>query len=285
MMVAMEANDLEMLQREVQRRLGGCLVQVQLVERLMKRMLALRSVGGTIEEIENQLATRHLDYKTNTLGTLVKEFLTAYVLSEGREAPAIPEPKDLTTPVFHMRVGLQLPEDRMLDLNESLARLVAVRNDAVHHLVDLFPLWTVDGCQQASTYLDEFSKLIGKHSKQLNEWAERHDRSRKEIAGYFQSPDFLDNLIDGIRPDGQVEWAVAGIVNALSEAGNHLAKEGWTRLIDAIAWIQKERPEQIPSRYACSSYRQVIHESRAFEVQKRIDVVGGSTDVWYRAFG
>ncbi len=278
----METTELTSTQKEVYQTLGHGLVQVQLFERQMKRLLALKCIGGTIEEIENQLSSRHLDYKTNTLGTLVKEFLSAYVFPDGTELPSAPEPRQITKPTFHFRVGINMPEDSLVDLSLSLARLVTYRNDVVHHLAEMFQLGSGDGCQQALVYLKEFASCLELHNKQLNELATHHDKVKLEAASFMQTPVFLDMLLDGINPDGSVDWLVAGIVQALNQASQVLSVKGWARLADSINWIRVNAPTQIPSRYRCGSYRHVLHESKSFDVERRLDT-GGRVEVWYRA--
>lgn len=278
----MDKTELTFAQKEVYQALGYGLVQVQHFERQMKRLLALKCIGGTIEEIEKQLSSRHLDYKTNTLGTLVKEFLCAYVFPDGTELPSAPEPRQITKPTFHFRVGINMPEDSLVDLSLSLARLVTYRNDVVHHLAEMFQLGTGEGCQLALAYLKEFASCVDRHNQQLNDWATHHDKVKLEAAAFMQTPVFLDMLLDGINPDGSVDWLAAGIVQALNQASQVLSVKGWARLADSITWIRVNAPTQIPSRYGCGSYRHILHESMAFDVEKRLDSEGRA-DIWYRA--
>lgn len=46
-------------------------------------------------------------------------------------------------------------------------------------------------------------------------------------------------------------------------------------------WIAERHPDQLPAKYGCSSWRQVVHESRLFELRYR--EVDGQRAAWYRA--
>jgi hypothetical protein len=99
------------------------------------------------------------------------------------------------------------------------------------------------------------------------------DETRREAAEFIQSDAFHDLMINGIAPDGTVYWPRAGIVRALREAANELAVDGWTPVAAAGRWITERNPEQQPNKYGCASWRQVLHESRLFELRYR-DVYG-----------
>ncbi|WP_275540119.1 OST-HTH/LOTUS domain-containing protein [Escherichia coli] len=45
-------------------------------------------------------------------------------------------------------------------------------------------------------------------------------------------------------------------------------------------WIADRHPEQLPAKYGCSSWRQVVHECRLFELRYR--EVEGQRAAWYR---
>ena len=107
------------------------------------------------------------------------------------------------------------------------------------------------------------------------------DQTRRLAAEFVQSDAFLDLVIDGIAPDGTVDWPAAGIIRALQEVANELAVDGWTPVAAAGRWIMERSPEQRPNKYGCASWRQVLHESRLFELRYRD--ANGRRAAWYRA--
>ncbi|BCF96619.1 hypothetical protein PPGU19_011880 [Paraburkholderia sp. PGU19] len=74
---------------------------------------------------------------------------------------------------------------------------------------------------------------------------------------------------------------LSGIVYALREATTELAIDGWTRLTDAEAFVVERYPDQTPDQYGCRSWKQVLHESRIFELQYR-ENSGASRSAWFR---
>lgn len=262
--------------------LGRCLVRVQEVELLLKRLLAVRTFGGTVEELEENLAARHADYRTNTLGTLVKEVLGSYLVSETYEHPEVPEPSRSSGVYVHFHNVVTLSDERLLEMRQLFTLFVSTRNDVVHHLAELFQLGTPDGLTQAHEFLTGFEKCLDEVCAESKAWAESYDKLI-EMTGLLNTGPEVENLLfDGIHPDGTVDWEVAGIVRALRNAADALAPGSWAPLDDAVAWIRREAPMQIPSRYKCSTYRQALHESKAFEV-KRERGADSATTFFYRA--
>lgn len=104
--------------------------------------------------------------------------------------------------------------------------------------------------------------------------------ARRALAEVVQSDAFRDSMLNGINPDGTVFWPGSAIVRALQEAASELAVEGWTTVAEAGRWIAERYPEQQPAKYGCSSWRQIVHESRFFEL--RYFEVGGRRFARYR---
>jgi len=107
------------------------------------------------------------------------------------------------------------------------------------------------------------------------------DQARRLTAEFVQSDAFHDLVVNGIAPDGVVDWPASGIVRALRDATGELAVDGWAPVALAGRWIAERHPDQLPAKYGCSSWRQVVHESRLFELRYR--EVDGQRAAWYRA--
>lgn len=106
------------------------------------------------------------------------------------------------------------------------------------------------------------------------------DEVRRLLVESLQSDAGYDLVFNGIAPDGTVDWPTAGIVRVLREVANELAVDGWTPVATAGRWIMERSPEQQPNKYGCASWRQVLHESRLFELRYRD--VDGQRAAWYR---
>jgi len=97
------------------------------------------------------------------------------------------------------------------------------------------------------------SERIDKNYEQLWGWVEHMDQVRLLAAELVKSDAFYDSIVNGIAPDGTVNWPSAGLVRALCEAANEFAVDGWTPVAAVERWIMERSPEQQPSKHGCAS--------------------------------
>lgn len=273
---------LQTLQHEVQRLLGRCLLRLQQYERLIKAIVAHHEIAGPAHALESIRAARIADTASKTLGTLVGQLIGSYVITDEGDTPAevsATAPEDVIS--FGMRMQLSISAEDYVRTENDLKELVSLRNNLVHHFIDQHDLWNLDGCRGAHDALIATYSRIDQHFEQLRGWAEHMDQARQLAAEFVQSDVFHDLVVNGIAPDGSVDWPASGIVRALREAAGELAVEGWTPVAMAGRWIVARHPEQLPPKYGCSSWRQVVHESRLFDLRYR--EVDGQRAAWYRS--
>lgn len=263
------------VQRAVQHKLGGCIWRLQQYERLLKAMLANAELAGEPAQLQALRDARVASVHKTTLGGLVSLFTGGYLRAEDESAPT--RQTDDKAPGdrlwFSFQQRMEMSTERLEAIAAELKELVDLRNELVHHLMERFDLGQLDRCEAALTYLDAGRATIDRHYQTLRSWAEHMDNARAMAVSFMNSDAFKDLLIDGIAPDGQVNWLASGIVSSQREAEQVLASKGgparWTELNAAIAWIAKQHPDETPKRNGCSSWRQVLHESREFEVMKK----------------
>ncbi|MFN3297544.1 OST-HTH/LOTUS domain-containing protein [Caldimonas sp.] len=248
----------------------------------MKAIVAHHEISGPATALASIQAARVADAATKTLGNLVGYFLGSYVVNN-EAATSIDStpcpPSDVVS--LSMRMHLSLSAEDFSRIESELKELVTLRNNLVHHFIDQHDLWSLDGCRGARDALTAAYHRIDQHFEQLRGWAEHMDQARRLAAEFVQSDAFRDLVVNGIASDGAVHWPAAGIVRALRKAAGELGIEGWTPLESAERWIAERYPEQLPAKYGCSSWRQVVHESRLFELRYR--EADGQRSAWYRA--
>ncbi|MBN8451921.1 OST-HTH/LOTUS domain-containing protein [Accumulibacter sp.] len=247
----------------------------------MKAIVAHHDISGPAHSLEAIRAARIEETATRTLGTLVGQLLGSYVVTEEGDAGNQDPDPPVDVISFRMRAQLNLSAEDYARTQDDLKDLVSLRNSLVHHFIDQHDLWTVDGCRAAQDALTAAYTRIDQHFEQLRGWAEHMDQARRLAAEFVQSDVFHDLVINGIAPDGTVDWPAAGVVRALRDAASELAVDGWTPVAAAGRWISERHPEQLPAKYGCSSWRQVVHESRLFELRYRN--VDGQRAAWYKA--
>ncbi|MBK5962938.1 hypothetical protein CCR95_02230 [Thiocystis minor] len=236
----------------------------------MKAIVAHSDLSGPAHALEEIRAARVDEAFTKTLGTLVGRLFGSCIVAEGANTAAdatANEPEDV--PHIAMRMQLSLFPEDYVRTQSDLKELVQLRNNLVHHFIDQHDLWSTDGCLTARDALVAAYERIDKSYEQLRGWAEHMDEVRRQAAEFAQSDAFYDFMVNGIFPDGTVNWPAAGIVRVLREAANVLAVDGWTPVAAAGRWITERSPEQMPTKYGCASWRQVLHESRLFELLYR----------------
>ncbi|MCY1198431.1 hypothetical protein D9M68_134940 [compost metagenome] len=271
------------LQRTVQRKLGRCLLRLQQYELLLKALVAQTDIAGPPDQLQ-AIRTEHIVCaQKKTMGTLVGMLAESYLTSgQDDEGVSEDEPGDGGLRV-RLRSQVELNPEQYEATRIALKELVDLRNELVHHFLQRFNIWEVDGCTAADAHLDASFETIDSHYLTLRGWAQSMDEARAFMASIMATSAFEDFIVNGIWPDGSVNWPTSGAVSCLREAESRFATDGWTKLKTATEWIREQHSDQQPQRYGCGSWRQVIHESRLFEIRKHVNKDNGCNEVWYRS--
>lgn len=268
----MAADPLSDLQDDVQRLLGRSLLGLQQYESLLKAMLANHELGGQPEDIEALRKHRTQKFAGKTLGQLAQALFEEYVVVEGTERPVLDESKLPVDRIsFSFQFSLAMTPERHAQTKAAIEDLVTTRNDLVHHLIDRFDLWSTEGCVAAASHLTSCHSRIRSHYLELCEWAKVMDQARVMHASFLQSDAASNFLLNGVAPDGGVDWPRAGIVRVLREGLRSRGTDGWARLDSVVAWAAETYPEQTPAKYGCATWPEVLHHSRQFQLEYRRD--------------
>lgn len=270
-------------QHEVQRRLGRCLLRLQQYEALMKAVVALHDLSGTMSTLASVPAQRSAELATTNLGKVAERLFKSVIVPDGFVEcdGAVAAPGSGTEAGFRTVVRIQLSQVDFEKAKQGVKDLVDLRNTLVHHLLELFDVWTEQGCIDAIDYLSNAYMRVDEHLQQLRLWAERLDQAKLRAAQELNSPAFITLLENGIAPDGQVFWEASGIVACLREAAAALHVDGWTPLEGAIRRVARNHPAQTPELYGCRSWPHVLHESKLFDLQYRREADAAKV-AWYR---
>lgn len=284
---AVDQEVLQTLQREVQRKFGRAVLILQQYERLVKSLVAEKDLAGPITELqrikENQLKAVSKKTLGQVVGDLTGKLMTPALSDEvsGNSEHHQVEP---SLPWIRISFRMEMQEEHFKETERKMADLVDLRNELVHHFLESHDMWSVPGCQNALGYLEECNKQVDAHYEELRNWAKHLIEAREHSASVFRSPEFQDFVIHDIYPGGAgVHWSSCTIVNLLRDAEDALAKDGWTFLQDAIEFARAVEPKHIPSRYGCSSWRQVLHESGQFDLRREQGQPGEATLTWFRS--
>lgn len=272
-------------QREVQRKLGRNLLRIQQLEFMAKSMVAHSVMVSQSGDIQGFLYKRQQDVAKKTLGQVVGDLTTDLLsLPVSEEGQQQDHPEDPTKIWFRISCRIVMSPEDHKRTKERLAELVELRNQLVHHFIEIHDIWTEAGCANAETYLDDCFRQIDERFEELRQIAQHQDEARKEMANFMQSDEFKDFVQHGILPGGTgAIWPSCTIVKLLRDAEATLAVDGWTPLAKAILYISGREPSHTPRRYGCSSWRQVLHESSMFTIRREQSEPGAATETLYRS--
>ncbi|HEX9172165.1 MAG TPA: hypothetical protein VF861_05840 [Telluria sp.] len=201
--------ELEVLQHEVQRKLGRCMLRLQQYERLLKAMVAGIAVEGPVEQLHATRARREAGVSDKSLGTLLRMFIGSHLTLASSPGAADPGhasagDKSSEVPWASVRFNISMSPEGHAQTKAGLAELVALRNELVHHFIDRFDISDESSCRGASIHLDGCYEQIDSHCKILRNWANSVAKSQALALSYVQSRAFEDAVVHGINPDGSV---------------------------------------------------------------------------------
>lgn len=280
-MTTLDDGDLRKHQHEVERLLGRCILRVQRYEQLIKAMVAHHRVSAPILELERARTAQIGSTARKTLGTLAGDLIGTHVVADKNgpiEDMPINSPENVNW--FAMRTSVILSDADFAQAEHELGEMVGLRNNLVHHFIEQHDMSSVNGCSRAQDALVVTYSRIDQKLAQLRGWAEELKNMQQVMSDVMQSDVFTDWLVDGIAPDGTVDWNASGIASALREAFRVLATDGWAPVVEAGRWVAERYPEQLPAKYGCQSWRQVVHEATVFEL--RYFIMNGDRTACYR---
>lgn len=260
---------------EVQRLLGKCVLQLQGYEHLTKAILTHHRVSGSAVGLEAAITARADEFGRQTLGNLAGKMLGTFIV-DGMPQALDSQPNE--DPEIEMRLCIVLSSEDFAKAKAELEDFVALRNRLVHHFFDDYELRSQSGCEKACLALGEASEKITMAWDMLKIWAGDLDKMKSSMADLMQTPEFRDFHIEG-----KIPWPKTMIVQALREAEIALARDGWAPVLLAEEWLLKHHPDEQPDDYRCRSWRQVIHETRLFDLKYlKLD---GRREAWFRSKG
>lgn len=278
--------ELQALQREVQRKFGRAVLILQQYERLVKSLVSEKDLAGPITELQRIKENQLKAVSKKTLGQVVGDLtgtLMTPSLSDDASEDSEHHQVEPSLPWIRVSFRMEMQEEHFKETERKMADLVDLRNELVHHFLESQDMWSVPGCEKALGYLEDCNKQVDAHYEELRNWAKHIVEAREHSAAFFSSPEFHDFFVHGIYPGGAgVHWPSCTIVNVLRDAEEAHAKDGWTCLQDAIEFARTTEPEHFPSRYGCSNWRQVLRESGQFELRRVQGQPGEATLTWYR---
>jgi len=257
------------------------MLRLQQYEILIKTIVAHHELTGPASDLLTNRDRRVREAAKTTLGPLIKRFVEDVIAQDGAERGMSATDDQTDVISFSFRLNIAMSAEDIALTTRGLQELITLRNTLVHHFLERFNLWQVDGCIQAQAYLEDCYGCIDSHYEELRAWAAHVEAARQQTATFMQTPQFINLLLNGIAPDGSVDWNVAGCISILRAAETTLATDGWAPVTAAAKWIAEHHPDQTPEKYGCRRWNQVLQDSRQFEILYRLEE--GHRVPWFRS--
>jgi hypothetical protein len=193
-------------QGDVQRKLGRFLIRVQQYERLLKALVIDSEHEGNVDTMLVFKEERVKRFATKSLGMVVEELTKSYIQLSRPADEETPddEPDGLGAdkPYFRFKAGIEMDAESLVRTKADLENLVELRNGVVHHLIEKFNVWTLDGCDAAIAHIDAAFATVDAAFSSLKQWAHTAEEARALHIQFMQSSEFLNMLTHSVMPDG-----------------------------------------------------------------------------------
>ena len=255
-------------------KLGRCVLRLQQYEMLCKSVMLAAEIEGSPSTIEANYQTRKERFAKMTLGTLVKEMKTSWLVSDDVQDE---EERDFDVPPgsemiwFRSRFRHSMDPATYERTIADMEELVAMRNDLIHHFLEHFNLWEIETCAEADRHLERSYETIDSHMNELMTWAAHMDEARQHSARIMASEEFQRMLVCELTATTDTATTCmdyAAVTALLKEAEAAHARNGWTLLEHAIEFVNKaSNRAAYPSRYQCRTWH-LLKRSGAFDVDR-----------------
>lgn len=272
MEISDQASHMKALSDGVLRKVGRNMVLFQMIENLLKILVANQRVDGTATNIVKRQQKRAKVVQKKTMGYLIER-----LLSEAGEPPK--EPQDVSQVWISTTFTISGDGDFDELLRAGLELMLSERNDLTHHFL---PRWKPDSLEhmtEAASYLDQQHEKTVPMFEHLKSITISMQNSRKEMAAFLVSN-------EGVR-QFKLTWLQHNpLVTLLQEVATLMARpDGWTYLTHAEQHAiihESDEVAHMKERYEFSTLEQLLIASELFDVLDE-PFPNGNSHTLYRA--
>ena len=253
---------------ELHRKLGRNMLLFQQMEQMLKFLVANGRFSGNIHTLKAKIEKQRTDVKKRTMGQLVGDFLentySEFEDSGDRDESELPH--------FSFDFRIHADETYYETKKTTLASIVAERNDLIHQLLPRYRFQSDENFIECGKDLDDQYERLKPEIKEMEALVESFIKSRKELAEYLQSDDYVrDSRLADIRQNPVIIW----LGQIAREAGR---KDGWALLSVAGKILKTERPEEVSSCLklcGVKTLKGILLASEIFELKEEPTSSGG----------
>jgi hypothetical protein len=264
---------------EILRKVGRNVLLFQQAELRLKWLAARKRITRMSHEIEAVSAKMKEQVARETLGTVMRRAIDT--AAPGEQEQARIEAAVMERGCTHLEFGFEITfSDNETDAawREGLEALVEDRNELVHHFLDRFDIWTIEGCQQADRYLAEQHARHAPLVEDLRRHCEEISADMRMLAAALHQDDVLAEILHG-----HLRLKLDEVLRRV--AVNKARADGWTYLSLAGNELAGEDPQLLKRLEEAFGHRGLMQAVAAIGGWQLIEepTNGGGTRVIYRS--
>lgn len=244
---------------EVFRKIGRNIMLFQQLESLLKYLVINSNISGYASDINELRVRRAASIGKQTMGTLIGQYVE---ISNPNYEENESDPNEITEPFisFSFRIGCDSVyyETR----KEELARMVAERNELVHHLLPCFDRTSAESCENLGKKLDRQSDNIKKEIAELESKATRLHKGSKKMADFLVSEEVKRQIELSFLRQSRLVILLGDIAIQTKRS------DGWALLTVADHLVKQHAPEEIAllkERYGHKSLKKLMLATEIFD--------------------
>ena len=177
---------------EVMRKIGRNLLNFQQLEKILKFLVINGETSGYFSNIKQNQQKRSKNVGKQTLGMVARQFFEQNFSDEENDEHM---PIEVQEPYFKTTFQLDTENPNPEGKAEKLSRLVAARNDLVHHFLDRIDMKSKKSLLDASDYLDKQRESIILEFDYYRNLVKSLHEVRKSFAEFLMSDESTDLLM------------------------------------------------------------------------------------------
>jgi hypothetical protein len=250
------------LKDEVHRKVGRNLLLNQQIEHLLKSILGIARIEGTLDDAGVRLDARQQELRTTSMGGLMKQFREEVLTSQpqmGDEQSS----RSTTLPWISTTLRIEIAPENKAPLEADLALLLGERNDLAHQFLPHWHPKSFERMTETSSRLDQqHERIIAMHER-LKSILDTTREAGLSFAAFLNSTEGHAAI--------EVMWLQGSrlMVLLLEIAADPRRADGWTDLSYAAAIVQAKEPDALADRkvrYGEQSLKALVIKSQLFEL-------------------
>lgn len=250
------------LRDEVLRKVGRNLLSNQQVEQLLKAILGMSKIEGTVADAPTRFAERNATLATTSLGGLQRQFRDE-ILSCGEERASTDGPDDVSVPWMSTTFQFELEPENRAALGEQLQALTDERNKLAHHFLEHWQPGSALAMAATSSDLDTQHEKIAAMRERLTGMHRSMAETLRQVASFWASDAGHEALELAILRGSRMMELLTEIASIPHR------KDGWTDLARAAGIAQRQEPGAFAdrkARYGQQSLKALVEKSQLFHI-------------------